>query len=189
MEQFSDRVREHLIGMGFQEVISNILMNREELATRRNLCEAPLVEVENVMSQTYSALRNGVLPSLMRVEAASSKSFYPHRIFEVGEVAIPDDQDREGTRTLLNLAALIAHAQASFSELHSYLDLLMYYLGKAYQLQPMDHPSFIPGRAGKIIVGGSDQGLIGEVHPQVLENWQIAMPCTAFELELDRLMR
>ena len=188
IERFSDRVREHLIGMGFQEVISNILMNREELATRRNLCEAPLVEVENVMSQTYSALRNGVLPSLMRVEAASSKSFYPHRIFEVGEVAVPDDQDREGTRTLLNLAALIAHAQASFSELHSYLDLLMYYLGKAYQLQPMDHQSFIPGRAGKIIVGGSDQGLIGEVHPQVLENWQIAMPCAAFELELDRLI-
>jgi phenylalanyl-tRNA synthetase beta chain len=188
IERFSDRVREHLIGMGFQEVISNILMNREELSARRNLCEGPMIEVENVMSQSYSALRNGVLPSLMRVEAASSKSFYPHRIFEVGEAAISDDRDREGTRTLMNLAALIAHPQASFSELHSYLDLLMYYLGKGYQLRPMDHPSFIPGRIGMIIVGGKELGLIGEVHPQVLENWQITMPCAVLELELEQLM-
>lgn len=187
-ETFSDQVRDHLIGMGFQEIISNILTNREELVNRMNLSKTDLVEVENVMSQTYSALRNWVIPSLLRVEAASSKSFYPHRIFEVGEVAVMDDKHREGTHTLLNLAALIAHPSASFSELHSYLDLLMYYLGRPYQLQPAAHPSFISGRVGRVMIEGLDLGVIGEIHPQVLENWQIAMPCTAFELTLNGLI-
>jgi len=189
IEQFSDRIRETMIGMGFQEVISNILTNREESVDRMALSgmNVDLVEVENVMSQTYSALRNSIIPSLLRVESASSKSFYPHRIFEAGDTAVTDARAPEGTRTLLKLASLIAHPAANFSELHSCLDLLMYYLGGTYQLEPVSHPSFIAGRLGKIVIGGRDLGLIGELHPQVLQNWQIAMPCTAFELDLDSL--
>jgi phenylalanyl-tRNA synthetase beta chain len=174
IEQFSDRARESMVGMGFQEVISNILTHREESVVRMNLPESngdgDLVRVENVMSQTYSALRNGIIPSLLRVEAASSKSFYPHRIFEAGDTAITDVQSSEGTRTVLKLAALIAHPAANFSELHSCLDLLMYYMSKSYQLEPAVHPSFIEGRVGTIRVGGRDIGLIGELHPQVLQN-------------------
>jgi phenylalanyl-tRNA synthetase beta chain len=189
IEQFSDRARESMIGMGFQEVISNILTNREESVDRMALSgiNVDLVAVENVMSQTYSALRNSIVPSLLRVESASSKSFYPHRIFEAGETAVTDARAPEGTRTLLKLASLIAHPSANFSELHSYMDLLMYYLGRTYQLEPVSHPSFIEGRVGRIVIGGRDLGLIGELHPQVLENWQIAMPCTVFELVLDSL--
>jgi len=187
IERVSDRVRESMIGMGFQEVISNILTNREESVDRMALSgiEVDLVAVENVMSQTYSALRSSIVPSLLRVEAASSKSFYPHRIFEAGETAVTDVNAPEGTRTLLKLASLIAHPAANFSELHSCLDLLMYYLGGVYQLEPTSHPSFIGGRVGKIVTGGRDLGLIGELHPGVLANWQIAMPCTVFELALD----
>jgi phenylalanyl-tRNA synthetase beta chain len=52
-------------------------------------------------------------------------------------------------------------------------------------LEPTSHPSFIEGRVGKILTGGRDLGLIGELHPRVLANWQIAMPCAVFELVLD----
>ena len=55
-----------------------------------------LVEVDNVMSLAYSVLRNRVIPSLLNVETASSKAFYPHRIFEVGEVAVFDASAEHG---------------------------------------------------------------------------------------------
>jgi len=181
-----------MVGMGFQEVISNILTNREESVVRMNRPESngdgALVRVENVMSNTYSALRNGIIPSLLRVEAASSKSFYPHRIFEAGETAITDSKSPEGTRTVLKLAALVAHPAANFSELHSGLDLLMYYMSRPYQLEPAAHSSFIEGRVGRIVSGGRDIGLIGELHPQVLQNWQINMPSAVFELDLGLLV-
>ena len=83
------------------------------------------------------------------------------------------------------LGALLSHPSANFSELHSFLDLLFYYLGKEYRLEPVGHPSFIEGRVGRVLVGEEECGVIGELHPQVLENWQIAMPCAAFELELN----
>jgi phenylalanyl-tRNA synthetase beta chain len=183
-ELFSDQVREMMVGFGFQEIISNILCSRIELADRMGLPGIELVEIENVMSQQYNALRNSVLPSLLRVEAASSKSFYPHRIFELGEVVKRAAGSKQGSRDLRYLGAILSHPSASFSELHSFLDLLLYYLGKEYRLEPVAHPSFIEGRAGRVLIGEKECGVIGELHPQVLENWQIAMPCAGFELEL-----
>jgi phenylalanyl-tRNA synthetase beta chain len=184
-ELFSDQVREMMVGFGFQEIISNILCSRIELADRMRLPGIELVEIENVMSQQYNALRNSILPSLLRVEAASSKAFYPHRIFELGEVAKRTSGSKQESTGRRSLGVLLCHPSANFSELHSFLDLLMYYLGKDYRLEPVPHPSFLEGRVGRILVREEECGVIGELHPQVLENWQIAMPCTAFELELN----
>jgi phenylalanyl-tRNA synthetase beta chain len=85
------------------------------------------------------------------------------------------------------LGALIAHADAHFSELHSCLDTLMYYLNHTYKLEPIQHPSFLSGRAGRILLGQRSVGVIGELHPEVLEHWQIGVPAVAFDLDLTQL--
>jgi phenylalanyl-tRNA synthetase beta chain len=187
IELLSDSVRGHMVGAGFQEFVSNILCSREELEDALFPGER-LAEVANVMSQAYSVLRSRVLPSLLNVEAASSKAFYPHRTFEAGEVAVPDRSQNMGTRTDLNLAALISHPAANFSEMHSTLDVLLFYLGIEYRLEPAEHPLFMPGRCGRIVTAGHDLGHIGEVRPEVLERRQISMPCAAFEINLDRIV-
>lgn len=187
IERFSDRARGLLIGMGYQEIISNILTAREDQLDRLGRTDGEsIVEVENVMSQTYAVLRDGLLGSLLRVESASSKSFYPHRIFEAGEVA----RRVAGSEpvTSLQVGALLAHSEASFSEIHSTLDLLMNYLEIPYDLEPVNRPTFIDGRCGAIRVGHRRIGVIGEIHPQVLENWQAVMPAAAFELDLTVLL-
>lgn len=187
LEMLSDIVRGHMVGAGFQEIMSNILCSREDLEDALAPGEDP-VEVDNPMSLAYSVLRNRIVPSLLRVEAASSKAFYPHRIFEVGEAAVFDANDNMGSRTVLNLAALISHQAANFSEAHSYLEILLYYLGLEYRLEPSDHPLFMRGRCGKIVAGGNDLGFIGEVRPEVLERRQITTPCAAFEINLDKIL-
>jgi phenylalanyl-tRNA synthetase beta chain len=190
VEQVSDRIRDLMIGLGYQEIISNILTSRQDLCDRMRLGDTEwsrLVEVENAMSQSFSCLRQWIVPSLLRVESASTRVFYPHRMFEVGEIAVPDPADAQGARTVTALGGLIAHAGANFSEIHSCLDLLLFYLDYPYTLEPVTHPSFLEGRAGRILSGGRAVGLIGELHPEVLEHWQVGMPCVIFELEVDQL--
>ncbi len=187
IELLSDSVRGHMVGAGFQEFVSNILCSQGEMADGLAAGDR-LVEVDNVMSLAYSVLRNRVLPSLLNVEAASSKAFYPHRTFEVGEVAILDQRTNMGTRTDLNLAALIAHPTANFSEMHSTLDVLLYYLGVEYKLEPAEHPLFLQGRCGRVMAGDKELGHLGEVRPEVLERRQITMPCAAFEINLNRIL-
>ena len=190
LEESADRVRDLMVGQGFQEIMSNILSSRTDLIDRMRLSGTAwdrLVEVDNVMVQTYASLRPSLLPSLLRVEESSSRAFYPHRIFEVGEAALPAPEAEVGSRTVTLLAGLIAHAKANFSEIHSCLDLLMFYLGCPYTLVPVPHPLFLDGRVGRIEGDGAVLGYLGEIHPEVLEQWQVLMPCAAFELELDAL--
>ncbi|WP_447978748.1 phenylalanine--tRNA ligase subunit beta [Candidatus Nitrospira bockiana] len=190
-EQLSDRVRDLMVGFGFQEMMSNLLSSRGELVERMRLdgtSWGQVVEVENVMTQSYSCLRQWIIPSLLRVESVSTRTFYPHRLFEVGEIAIPDPLHDLGSRTVLSLGAVVTHATANFSEIHSVLDLLCYYLGCSYRLEPVEHPSFLEGRAGRFFIGERMAGVIGEVHPEVLERWQIAMPTAAFELLIEGLI-
>jgi phenylalanyl-tRNA synthetase beta chain len=191
IEQISDRARSLMMGMGYQEIISNILGAPEHYRDWMRLCDTPwgeMVEVDNIMSLSFSCLRQWMLPSLLRVEAASSRAFYPHRVFEAGDVAIPDHSHELGSRTETVLGAMIAHATAHFSEIHSCLDALFYYLGKDYSLSPVSHPSFLDGRAGSIVVGANTIGVIGEVHPEVLERWQIGVPVVAFDVNLSQLV-
>lgn len=190
IEQLSDRSRELMVGLGFQEIISNILGSPDHYSRLMRLDGTEwgrMVEVDNVMSLNFSCLRQWMLPSLLRIEAASSRAFYPHRLFEAGDVAIPDSTHELGSRTETVLGALIAHATTHFSEIHSSLDVLFYYLGREYSLEPIQHPSFLEGRAGRILVSGKSVGVIGEVHPEVLERWQIAMPVVAFDVNLSQL--
>jgi phenylalanyl-tRNA synthetase beta chain len=191
LEQMADRVRHLMVGMEFQEIISNIMGSHQDFCTRMRVDGtewAKVVEVANVMSLSYSCLRQWITPSLLQVEANSSRAFYPHRMFEVGEVAVPDKAVDLGSRTVTMLGAVIAHAGANFSEIHSCLDLLLYYLDRPFTLESLAHPSFLDGRAGKIVCHGRTIGLLGEVHPEVLEHWQIGVPAVALELEIDRLL-
>ena len=190
LELTSDSIRDHMVGMGFQEMFSNILMSHEDLVERMNLIPSdhPVLEVDNVMSLNFSCLRSWILPSLLRIETASSRAFYPHRMFEIGEIAIPNPPLESESKTTIALAALIAHPHANFSEIHTSLDLLLYYLVQDYTLEPTMHRSFLEGRAGTIMVGGQSIGLIGELHPEVLATWHISMPVSAFELNVDPLM-
>ena len=188
LELLSDSARGTMVGAGFQEIMSNILCSREELDYAMPEGEV-LVEVDNVMSLAYSVLRNRVIPSLLTVETASSNAFYPHSTFEIGEVAVFDKNENNGSRTELNLGALISHPEANFSEMHSTLDILFYYLGLDYSLVPVDQPMFTQGRCGAILSNGVAVGYIGEIRPNVLERVQITMPCAAFEITLDRVLR
>jgi phenylalanyl-tRNA synthetase beta chain len=190
IEEISDQIRTLMVGMGFQEIISNILASPKDLrdAMRLEGTEwGKLVEVDNVMSQSFSALRQWMLPSLLRVEAASNRAFYPHRLFEAGEVARHDLTQPEGSRTVMMLGGMIAHADAHFSEAHSCLDTLFYYVNHTYSLEPIQHPSFLAGRVGSIVSDGKHIGVIGELHPEVLERWQIGIPAVAFEIDLTEL--
>ncbi len=190
-ERRCDRLREEMVGLGFQEMASNMLGAMEDFARRMNLSDTDvratrIVHVKNPMSDRFASLRPGLIPALLRVESTSSKTFYPHHIFEIGEVAYRDEKAHPETH--LHLAGLMSHSASNFSECHAVVEALFYNLSVAYRLEPLLHPSFIEGRVGTILTqspsGERAIGMIGEIHPSCLTNWQIGMPTTAFEIEV-----
>ncbi len=193
LERLQDSLREALIGFGFQEILSNMLASRQEMINRMNIEHTPLperdiLEITNPMTDRFSVLRSWILPFLLRVESASAKTFYPHCIFEIGEVAA-GATPYSGEITI-HLAVLMAHPTANFSELQSVLEGVLRRFGYTRHLEAISHPSFIEGRVGAITLPPNPKplGVIGEIHPEVLTRWQIGMPAVAFEIEVSPLL-
>ncbi len=182
--EFENAVRELMIGFGLQEVMTFNLTNREVQFTRMNLPYGDIVEIENPISPKWSALRVWILPSLMEFLSMNTHEEYPQKIFEVGKATLIDETRETKTVSESKLAVVIAHPRATFTEAKEILDSLMHHLGAEYRLEEAEHCSFISGRAGKILVEGREVGIIGEIHPLVLENWGVEMPVAAFEIFL-----
>ena len=68
------------------------------------------------------------------------------------------------------------------------VEAVFYYLNIEFESAECDDPRFISGRCAAIVIDGERAGVYGEVHPSVLENWGVQMPCAAAEVDLDALL-
>ena len=184
-EEYGRRVREIMIGLGYQEMIYGYLGSRKDIVERMCIDGADAIEISNPMAESFDTVRNSILPNLLASEAESAHATYPHRIFEIGKTVLRDATVNEGSRTYNSLGFLFADREAGFNEVDAHALALFYYLSVEPRLSPVEDPRFIPGRAAEISVGGRRVGIMGEVHPQVLSNWGIEMPCAAVEIRLD----
>ncbi len=188
IEHFSREVREILVGQGYQEMIYSYLGSRRDFVERMNTSGEDLIEIANPMSESLEVLRNSQLPNLLYSESVSSNAVYPHRIFEVGKVAYLAEEENYGSRTVTALSFLSCDREAGFNDVNSHLAALFFFLSRQYSLEPLEDPRFIPGRAGAVVYKGRPIGVIGEIHPEVLENWGIQQPVAAAEIRLDAIL-
>lgn len=180
--KFIDKIRELLVGLEYQEVFSHILANKNLLYEQMNVDDFGTVEISNPMTETYSCARTWILPQLMELLAKSKNAEYPQKVFEEGLVTMKKD-----LRDYSRVAVVSAHTKADFTEIKQVLDFLMDNLGMKYQIEGTIHHSFIPGRVGRVIVNGKGVAYIGEIHPKVLNNFGMAVPVAAMELNLSDL--
>jgi phenylalanyl-tRNA synthetase beta chain len=185
---FSRRVKEIMVGMGYQEMIYNYLGSRKDLVENMRGDGAKIIRISNPMTENYEYVRDSVLASLMQSESVSGHAVYPHRIFEVGKVAYRDSAENYGTSTRQYLGFLHAGSDANFNIAAGQLQTLFYYISREYEIEESDDPRFIPGRAAAILFQGRKTGVFGEIHPELLENWGVTIPCTAAEIDLDALL-
>jgi phenylalanyl-tRNA synthetase beta chain len=187
MELYSRSVNRLMVGLGFQEMIFNYLGSGRDFAERMGVSDSGMVRISNPMSENFEYVRDSILPQLLAAESVSGNAVYPHHIFEIGKTARLDPAQNYGTRTDNRLGFLSAAAEAGYNQVNSVVSALLYYLNVGFSLEDADDPRFIPGRAALLKAGGRTAGIFGEIHPQVLENWGIGVPCTAGELDLDLL--
>ena len=181
--------RELMVGLGFQEVLTYMMTNPENLFEKMSCKKERIIEVANPKVQTLTCLRNWLLPSLMEVLGNNLHVEYPQKIFELGTVTVLDEKRETKTRDEERLAAVVAHANASFSEIKSALDAFFMNLGLEWQVKEVKHPSFIDGRVGTTIVEGENVGILGELHPKVLDAWKLENPTAAFELNMEKIVK
>jgi len=187
--EFSDLVREMMIGLGYQEVLTFIMTNPDNLHTKMETKPEKVVEVANPRMTTLTCMRGWLLPSLLEFLSHNTHVEYPQKIFEVGYAVTFDEKAETQTRDVLKLACVTTHSNANFTEIKSNLDALLLNLGlKNFELAEDKHPSFLEGRTATVCAKRKNIGVLGEIHPQVLNNWQLKNPAAAFEISIEEIL-
>ena len=166
------------IGLGFIETKNYILTNMEKLkATGR---ESHALGILNSASEEFTYLRTSLIPGLLKCFATNKMKGLPQYLYEIGRVY----KDREEDLVCFGLM----REGASITTLQPYLQTLANELGKKLELVECKDPSFIRGRCAKILLNGKEGGVIGSIHPSVLEKFGLEHAIAICEIKENLLL-
>ncbi len=178
-ESIVRKARRAMLGLGFTEVMTLMLSNEDANNERMGTSDSA-VKVQNPISIEHTIIRTHLLPSLLEVLYINRHRELPQQIFEAGDVLKLDPNEETSARSEKRLAGCIVHAKANFSEIKSVFNAVLRDLEIYGEIEPLEHPSFIPGRCAQV----EGVGYFGELHPQVLTNFELEYPAVALEIIL-----
>lgn len=179
-------IREVMIGMGFQEVMSLMLTSEDAHYTKMNQEEKPHVQVAKPITIDRTMIRTSLINSLMEFLEDNKHEDLPQKIFEIGDVLYLDETKENKTVSSKKLAGLICHSTANFTEIKSVVTSILSNLGYSMEISDSENMTFIEGRAADVAgeaLNGRIEGFFGEVSPEVISNFTLEYPVIAFEIE------
>ena len=188
--------RDALVGLGFEDLLTFHLLSEEANFDRMELVpddEADVfgagrpATITEPYSEEYTILRTWVLPSLLMVLENNTHRAYPQDLVDIGFAARIDERENTGITESRHVAAVLARHDAAYEDAKSRLQALARTFDVECETPPIEHPTFVPGRAAAVVVDGEEAGVIGEVHPRVLVEHDLELPVAAFEFDLEAL--
>ena len=181
-------IREVMVGLGFQEVMSLMLTNEEAHYTKMNQPEKDHVQVARPITIDRTMIRTSLINSLMEFLEDNKHEDLPQKIFEIGDVLYLDDSRENKVRASKKLAGLICHSTANFTEIKSVVNSICQNLGYSIEISDSANATFIAGRVADFTGESKNsaiKGFFGEVSPEVITNFTLEYPVIAFELEFN----
>lgn len=176
-----------LAGYGFTEVMSFTLTSCREQERVCGLERGKMVILDNPVSVELDCLRSCILHQLLEV-AAKNQDTIPLKLFELGEVVIMSNTDT-GVETRNRLALLIMDYKAGYEDIQSYVYGLIRLMGDSIlAVKQADHPALIKGRTAIIETKYGVTGVMGEVRPEILEEYGITYPVAVAELDYTKVV-
>ena len=195
-----DQVKDLLAAAGFQEVINYPLVTLEQLEQVEQLDrDTPPLRVANPMSSDREYLRTTLQAGLLANLASNQgHSAGPFRMFEAGRVFHPRGSDLPNEQEIVFAILAGLRHEPSWLEDESLLDFydakgvaewVLDRLGVAATYEPSNHPGFHPGRQADIKSGDATLGVVGEIHPSVMDRLGLEqLRVSAFELDLGSIL-
>ncbi|MBI2183413.1 MAG: phenylalanine--tRNA ligase subunit beta [Thaumarchaeota archaeon] len=183
------RVEDVLVGLGLVEAVNLTLISEEAIAKTSGGKGKASLKVDDPKSMEHEVLRDNLLPSLLMVLARNVHEEYPQRVFEVTKVFQQDPQHPYVITEEPQVAAVMAHSEANFTEAKSLLSaLLKQAFNTKCSTSSKPHPSLCPGRSASVKISNTTLGFVGEIRPEVLREFQLRTPVAAFQVNIGKLI-
>ncbi|MGE3961354.1 MAG: phenylalanine--tRNA ligase subunit beta [Dehalococcoidia bacterium] len=204
-----DRVVDALVDAGLQETITYSLTTDEVLLRvmpREDLEVIRPLRLRNTLSSDREVMRPTLRHAVLETVERSIRAGAPQiAVFEAGRVYLPyrgADQsagdyvlpdEREVVVAALSGAELDRWSRPTdraldFFDAKGVLEALFAGLHVEVTYEAAEEYGFLRGRLARLAIGGEAIGMVGEVHPDVLDQFEIGQPVILFELDLRAIL-
>ena len=199
VHEWEERVRDLLVSLGLQEVVSYRLTTPEREARLKQYDK--YVVVANPITPERRVLRRSLLASVLEAAEKNSRagSIAMYEIgstFEPGTDELPNEPHK---LAIVMMGQRIATAwdvkdspRYDFFDMKGRIELLLSGLRYTYvSFYPIDSINYLhPGKTAEVKVNGQRVGVFGELHPLVKERYELGdSPVIVAEFEMDLLHR
>ena len=188
-ERGKDRVREVLVGLGMDEALTDGF-DRKAWREALGMPADDLVSVRNPMAATQAAMRSTLLPGLLSVvETNLSRGVDGGMVFELGRVFSASRGERDALGGVLfgrTGLPLSGKERVSLALARGIVDRLFEGLRlDGVAAEPDPSRSYLhPGRSARLVRNVEPIGILGELHPGLLDRFAVPTTVFLFELEL-----
>jgi phenylalanyl-tRNA synthetase beta chain len=192
-----------LVACGFAEAITYTFVHRK-VFDRLRLPEASerrrVVELRNPLNEDQTIMRTLLYPCLLDVLVRN----YQRRVtnaalFEIGRIYLPREGSSLPEERLTLAIALMGRTPADWRRKGEPLDFFHLKgsletvarrigLGSLTFIPEGDEPSFHPRRTARVVVGETSLGVMGEIHPEVLEAYDLPRRVVVAEIDMECLL-
>ncbi|MFZ5631853.1 MAG: phenylalanine--tRNA ligase subunit beta [Bacillota bacterium] len=195
-------VKDCLAELGLNEVVTYSFTSPATLDKAAVPQGSPLrnvVRLQNPLSEEQSVMRTLLLPGLLEVLSRNaSRRVIDLGVFELGKVFLPSETEPLPMEKPVLAAAAMGSTPSGWNRPAQHYDF--YYLKgilatlfdrialRGYRLERETQNSlFHPGRAARVVAGERLIGFLGEVHPDVLENYNLPDRAVAMEIDFQTM--
>lgn len=177
-QKVEDICKNALVSQGLSEIYTYSFVNAKSLdminIEKTNELRK-MVEIINPLSEEQKVMRTSTIPSMVEALARNYSRRIPAvRFFELAYEYIPKAVPVTELPEEREIITIGMYGEEDFYSLKGIIEELFVQLGiEDYTFERDNHPSFHPGRTAKLVVGGKKIGTIGEIHPDVLDNYGI----------------
>lgn len=200
MERPLRSLRNYLSDMGLTEVMCMTFSNPREIEHARleEECRNQVI-LQNPLSENYLGMRTSLVPGILSTVSANiRRGTADIAVFEAGPVYTPadgKDLPHEHCACVLALSGSPGGKhwssparKADFYDLKGYAEAIFDYLAIPWSLEDAQFPAFHPRARAQITVNTKCAGRMGEIHPKVLQAFDIEQPVYLLDLDLEYLL-
>ena len=191
-QHLEEKIIESLIGSGLNQSInysfvSPKVFDKILLPVSNDLRRA--VTIRNPLGEDFSIMRTTAMPSMMdSLERNFSRSNEKARLFEIGKIYLPKEKISSLPEES-NILSIGMYGEVDYLHLKGVVENVLHSLGiEQFSFKRIsDNASYHPGKTAALFIRKQYVGIMGEVHPEVANNYGLSVAAYVAELNMDIL--
>lgn len=193
VQKLQDRIKDLLVTKGFSEMYAFSFMGEEDF-DKCNLNSNHAIKIKNPLGENYSLMRTSMMPTVLTSIATNfNKKNRDVNLFEIGKIYtdIENNIDKNELPVETTQIAFAVYGEnADFYAIKGIMENILEISNIArYQLARSQDETMHPGRSAEIYIGKDRIATFGEVHPSILNNYEIGEKVYYAVLDLEKFAR